>query len=66
MKNVVLFISLFQLISCTVIDNIEGIYSIKNKYKYQALSEDNNYSQIEIHKNGHYILKKQRLHFLLL
>ena len=63
MKNVVLFISLFQLISCTVIDNIEGIYSIKNKYKYQALSEDNNYSQIEIHKNGHYILKKAEVTF---
>ena len=58
MKNIVLFISIFQLISCSYIDNIEVIYSIKNKYKYQELSEDNNYSQIEIHKNGHYILKK--------
>ena len=52
MKNIVLFISLFQLISCATIDNIEGIYSIKNKYKYQALSEDNNYSQIELHKKS--------------
>ena len=63
MKNIVLFISLFQLIGCTTIDNIEGIYSIKNKYKYQALSEDNNYSQIELHKNGHYILKKAKVTF---
>ena len=63
MKNIVLFISLFQLISCATIDNIEGIYSIKNKYKYQALSEDNNYSQIELHKNGHYILKKAEVTF---
>lgn len=56
---------MFQLVGCIStrgqklkIEDLSGIYILKTDSKYQALSNDKNYSSLELHRNGTYTLNK--------
>lgn len=59
-----------QLIGCIStrgqkmkIEDLSGMYILEIGSKYQALSDDKNYSSLELHKNGIYTLKKAEISF---
>lgn len=64
-KLLLMLVAAFQLISCIStkgqkmkIGDLSGIYILETGSKYQALSDDKNYSSLELHKNGTYTLNK--------
>ncbi len=45
------------------IEDLSGIYILETSSKYQALSDDKNYSSLDLHKNGTYTLNKAEISF---
>src|SRR5690606_36733787 len=67
MKKLI-FIPTFLLIGCASTkklpdENIMGIYMLGSDLKYQALSDDRNYSSLEIRNDGTYLLKRADILF---
>lgn len=69
-KLLLMFVAAIQLMSCIStkgqkmkIEDLSGIYILETGSKYQALSDDKNYSSLKLHKNGTYILFKAVLTF---
>lgn len=69
-KLLLLSILPFLLIGCSSIkgqktrnEDMKGIYALKSDLKYQALSDDKNYSSLEIHNDGTYTLNKAEISF---
>jgi hypothetical protein len=65
-----MIISLIFLVGCISTKNIKlrdskftGVYVLESDLKYQALSDDNNYSSLDIHKDGTYTLNKATVSF---
>ncbi|MBE8714250.1 hypothetical protein [Sphingobacterium hungaricum] len=44
-------------------EDLSGTYILETDLKYKALSNDKNYSSLELHKNGTYILNKAAITF---
>lgn len=70
-KLLFILVVAFQLVGCIStkgqkmkIEDLSGIYVLETGSKYQALSDDKNYSSLELHKNGTYTLNKAVVTFM--